>query len=128
MLKKEDIVSVLIVEDERDMGRLLSDILKEEGYSVNNAYDGNTAISKLKKQRYDVMILDYNLSGMTGFNVLEKVKELLPHIKTIMISAYGDNRIKKKAREYGVHNFLDKPFDINNLLKTLKKTTQPTIN
>jgi DNA-binding response OmpR family regulator len=117
-------MSILIVEDEKDMGRLLCDILHEEGYKVNNAFDGQTAISKMRKNHYDLMILDYNLSGMTGFNVLDKAREIKPDLKTIMISAYGDNKIKNRAKDYGVNDFLDKPFDINNLLQTIKKASQ----
>jgi DNA-binding response OmpR family regulator len=121
-------MSILIVDDEKDMGRLLGDILREEGFKVNNAFDGVTAISKVKQNHYDLMILDFNLSGMTGFNVLEKTKDLNPELKTIMISAYGDNKIKSKAKDYGVDDFLDKPFDINNLLETVKKATQTIKN
>lgn len=112
--KKEK--QILIVDDDKDLCDLISDIIKDEGYQVQKAYDANTAISKIIKEKIDVMIIDNKLSGSTGINVIEQSKFLNPGLKTIMISAFGNTNTKLRARDLGVYDFLDKPFDINELI------------
>lgn len=107
------------------MCKSLSYVLKGEGYGVDTATDGNSALNMMVRKQFDLVLLDYKLSGvqdMTGLWVYEKVKQLKPSVKAIMISAYGDNKIKTKAREMGVKYFLDKPFLIRQLLSRIKKT------
>jgi DNA-binding NtrC family response regulator len=114
--------NILIVDDDKFMCQSLSYLLKEEGYHVNTAFDGEDALSKLKKNKCDVIVIDYNLSGLhglTGLGVLEKVNQTNPSIRSIMISGYGDNNVKSKARKIGVDGFLDKPFRLTKLLKTI---------
>lgn len=107
---------ILIVDDDKDLCNLISDILKEDGYSVKKVYDGNTALNEIISNKYDVMIIDNKLSGISGINVIERSKYLNSSIKTIMISAYGNTKTKLRARDLGVYDFLDKPFDIKLLL------------
>lgn len=114
--------NILIVDDDKFMCRSLSYLLKEEGYNVNTAFDGEDALSKLRKNKCDLIVIDYNLSGLhglTGLGVLEKVYQTNPSIRSIMISGYGDNHMKSEARKIGVDGFLDKPFRLTKLLKTI---------
>jgi DNA-binding response OmpR family regulator len=107
---------ILVVDNDKDLCDLISDIMKEEGYSVKKVYDGNSALNEIIGGKYDVMIIDNKLSGISGINVIERSKYLNPSIKTIMISAYGNTNTKLRARDLGVYDFLDKPFDIKKLL------------
>jgi len=107
---------ILVVDDDKDLCNLISDIMEEDGYSVKKVYDGNSALDEILGDSYDVMIIDNKLSGISGINVIERSKYLNPSIKTIMISAYGNTKTKLRARDLGVYDFLDKPFDIKNLL------------
>ncbi|MEW5767340.1 MAG: response regulator [bacterium] len=111
---------VLVVDNDRDMCQVVSDILKEEGYNVSIAHDGETALDRLKKHRFDAMILDYKLSGISGLTVLEKAHQIRPSIQTIMISAYGTSSTKARAKELGAYDFLDKPFDIKKVVRIVK--------
>lgn len=111
---------VLVVDDDKDMCQVISSILKEEGYSVAIAHDGKAALEKIRRQRYDVIILDYKLSGMSGLTMLEKSRRIRPSIKTIMISALGDSSAKARAQELGACGFLDKPFDIRRFVRIVK--------
>lgn len=114
--------NILIVDDDKYLCQSLSYVLKDEGYHVNTTHDGKSAIDLIKKRKYDLMVLDYNLSSlqnMTGLGVLEKVQEINPRIKAVMISAYGDNKLKKRAKDMGVNGFIDKPFKLTKLLKTI---------
>jgi DNA-binding response OmpR family regulator len=105
----------MIVEDDKDMNKILSEIISEKGFSVSNFHDGNTALQQFKKSLFSLVILDYNLPNMTGLELLESIKSIDPAVKVLMISAHGDNRLKDKAREFGVKDFIDKPFDLKEL-------------
>lgn len=111
---------ILVVEDDKDMSRIISSILKEEGYKIDRAYDGEQAIKKIKAKDYNLMILDYKLPDINGINVLKEVRRTKPSLKVIMISAYGSPSIKSTAKKFGVYRFLDKPFDLNRLVKAVK--------
>jgi len=112
---------MLMVDNDRDMCRVVADVLKEEGINVSIVTNGKRALEKIKAKSYDAMILDYKLFGMSGLVVLEKAREVRPSMTTIMISGYGNEVVRKRARELGAYAFLDKPFDIKNLTRVVKK-------
>ncbi len=113
--------NILVIDDNEDMCQVISDVLRAEGYLVGIAYDGESALNELKRKTYDLMVLDYKLFDMSGLEVLEKLRGITPPLYTIMISAYGSESVKARARELEVYDFFDKPFDVNALLKTVKK-------
>ncbi len=112
---------VLVVDDNRDLGELTSEILEERGFKVNIAFDGESALARIKQEPYDLMILDYRLPRMSGLTVLERTLRIRPNLKTIMISAFGDDSTRARAQELGAYGFLDKPFKIDGLVKVAKK-------
>jgi len=112
---------ILVVDNDKDMCWLIASILREEGYSVDNAYDGESALLKINHHHYDLLVLDYKLSGLSGLSILEKARQINPYNETIMISAFGNESVRAKARELGAYAFLDKPFNIDRLKKTVKK-------
>jgi len=114
-------VKMLVVDNDRDMCRVISDVFREEGFEVNSAHKGEDALEKLKRQPYDLIISDYKLSGISGLTVLEKVKHIRPQTQVIMISAFIDTSTKARAKELGAYDFIDKPFNINRLVKVVKK-------
>ena len=123
---------IIIVDDDKDMCQLISEILREESYEVNISYNGEDALSKIKENSYDLVILDYKLFGISGLVALEKARQIKPLIKVIMISAFGNDSTKAKARELGAFDFIDKPFDIEILTQKvkdilIKKTTEENL-
>ncbi len=120
MVPLEQMCEILVVDDDKDMCRIISSILKEEGYGVDKAYDGEQANRKVKARGYNLMLLDYKLPDIDGINVLKEIRRIEPSLKVIMISAYGDPSIKSMAKKLGAYRFLDKPFDLNRLIKTVK--------
>ncbi len=112
---------VLVVDDNRDLGMLTAELLVEKGFRVNIAFDGETALARIKRQPYDVMILDYRLPGISGLTVLEKTHQIRPNLRTIMISAFGDDATMSRAKELGVYAFLDKTSDIDRLVRITKQ-------
>lgn len=112
---------MIVVENDRDMCGIIQDIFKEEGYSVTVAHSGEIALSRIRKESFDLMLLDYKLSGISGLTVLERLHKIKPSMKVIMISAFGNEATKRKAKELGACVFLDKPFNINRLAAVVKK-------
>ena len=111
---------ILVVDNNLDMCQIISDILKEEGYSVNSSYNGEDALMKIKKNHYDLIVLDYKLNGISGLVIIEKALQMIPSLKVMMISAFGDKPIKVRARKLGVRDFLDKPFDLNRFIQVVQ--------
>lgn len=111
---------ILVVDDDLDMCQIISDILKEEGYIVNSSYNGEDALMKIKKNHYDLIVLDYKLNEMSGLMVLEKALQMIPLLQVMMISGFGNKSVKARARELGAIDFLDKPFDIKRLTRRVK--------
>lgn len=112
---------ILVVDNDKDMCWLIASILREEGYSVDNAYDGESALLKINQHHYEILVLDYKLSGLSGLSILEKSRQINLFNETIMISAFGNQSVRAKAKELGAYAFLDKPFNIDRLKKTVKK-------
>ena len=113
-------IKILVIDNDKDMCQLFSEILQEEMYEVDISYNGEDALLKIKKNSYDLLILDYKLFGISGLTVLEKVRQIKPLIKVIMISAFGSDSTKAKARELGAGDFIDKPFDIKRFVQAVQ--------
>jgi DNA-binding response OmpR family regulator len=115
------VTKILIVEDERDACKLISDILEEEGFLVDRSYKGESAIKKIKRKKYDLVIVDHKLPGISGLEFLEEANKITPKLRVMMISAYGNKDVKAKAKELGAVKFLDKPYYAKKLVRIVKK-------
>lgn len=121
-------VYVLLVEDDKYMNLTLSGFLTEEGYDIVSAGSAPEAIDKIEenKKLYNLVILDYNLgnlSGMTGLDILKKLKEVNPDVRSILITAYSDKKIKELASNAGVDVFINKPFLLDDILDAVATLT-----
>lgn len=114
-------MKILIVDDDQDMCEILSDFLRDEGYAVITASDGESALSSIKKKKYDLLILDYQLHGITGLCVLEKAHQIDSSLIAIMISAFGSEQIRSQAQELGVYDFVEKPFDMEKMVEAVNQ-------
>lgn len=120
-MRHKKVTKMLLVDNDKDMRQVISDVLRDEGITVSIATNGKEALKKIGRQSYDAMILDYKLSGISGLTVLEATRQIRPSMTTIMISGYGNNIVRKRAQELGAYAFLDKPFDIKKLTRIVKK-------
>lgn len=113
---------ILIVEDNELNMKLFFDILKYQNYEPIKALDGLEGYEKIKSETFDLIILDIQLPKMTGFEILEKLKEENVSLPPVVIaSACAMDEDKKKAKEYGIEDYITKPIDINNFVKTIKQ-------
>ena len=113
---------ILIIDDNETVTTFLEEILILKGYIVSTASSGEAGLSKLKEFSPDLIFLDISMPGMSGIEVL---KELAPlrdkSYSVIIISGHDDKEIKKQCFEMGTYFFLDKPFEINNILTLVKQ-------
>ena len=118
---------VLIVDDEETLTWSLAKSLSHdrETYEVTTVNDGETALATFEDQTFDVVVLDIRLPGISGLDVLVKIKEKKPATKVIIMTAYGSIDVKEKARARGSLFYIEKPFEIERMrgliLKALKE-------
>ncbi len=115
MVRKE---KILIIDDEEKMCRLLKDILEVEKFNVEYALNGSDGIERLKKEDFDLLILDLRLPDMDGISLLKKIRD--KGIPVIMISAYGNIPMVVEAMKYGAEDFIEKPFEKDRIIITIK--------
>lgn len=111
---------ILVVDDEQSIRRTLRDILEFEKYKVDEAQDGLECLVKLKKNKYDVIIMDIKMPKMDGMESLERIQLLAPETPTIMISGHADINTAVDAVKKGAFDFISKPPDLNRLLITIR--------
>jgi DNA-binding response OmpR family regulator len=104
---------MLIVEDERDLSGCLQDFFSAKGFTVASAFSGEEALEQLKQDAPDVILLDILLPGLSGIEVLKRVKELHPTARVVMVSSVDQTEIKYQAHRYGAVGYVTKPFDFS---------------
>ncbi len=92
---------VLVVDDEKLIRLLLSRALKKEGITVVDAENGSEAREKLKKRRFDLVILDLRLGDINGVDLLKDMRATSPETMVIVITAYGSDDLKKRSKNKG---------------------------
>ena len=119
---------ILIVEDEQLIGDLLQKKLRQEGYRVSLATDGEAALKQIREEKPDIVLLDIVLPRLNGFEVLSELKkdEALRQIPVIIISNSGQPDEIEKAKELGVRDWLVKTeFDPREVLEKVQRQIGP---
>jgi DNA-binding NtrC family response regulator len=108
--------SILIVEDEERQREIYRDILVGEGYGAETAPSGEVALRMLAQRRFDLVITDLNLSGMTGVQLLGAIVQADPTVAVVLITGYPSIQSAIEATKKGVYAYLEKPVDRDKLL------------
>jgi DNA-binding NtrC family response regulator len=106
-----DNAKILIVDDELIMRESLAGWLERDGHNVVTASSGEEALALLKRSRFDILLIDIKMEGMSGLEVLRQVKENDPDVAVVMITAYGSISTAIEAMKNGAYDYLLKPFD-----------------
>ena len=110
---------VLVVDDANFMRMMLEDILTHHGHSVLQARDGQECLNILLENNVDVCLLDINMPGMDGLEVLRRIKSGQPGLKVVMLSALSQERNVKRALQFGADAFVVKPFQATCLIERI---------
>jgi len=112
---------ILIVDDELIVRESLGGWLERDGHTVDKAASGEESLEKFEKTHYDIILLDIKMEGMSGLDVLKKVRELDPDVSVVMITAYGSIPSAIEAMKSGAYEYLLKPFDPDELMVLIEK-------
>jgi two-component system nitrogen regulation response regulator NtrX len=117
---------ILIVDDERDIRELISDILEDEGYATRLAGNSDDAMAAINAEPPALMILDIWLkdSRMDGIDILKTVKREYPDVPVVIISGHGNIEIAVAAIKQGAYDFIEKPFNIDQLLVVIRRAME----
>ena len=117
---------ILITDDERDIRELISDILKDEGFTTRLAGTSDECMSQIEKETPALMILDIWLkdSKMDGIDILKHVKRDHPEVPVVIISGHGNIEIAVAAIKQGAYDFIEKPFNIDQLLVVIRRAME----
>ena len=125
---------ILVAEDEEITLNNIVDTLQEEGYKVASSRNGTDALQMIEKDHFDVLITDIKMPGMSGIELLDKVRVHHPETEVIIITGFGSISSAVEAMKKGAVDYITKPFDLDELLlkagkifqqRSLKKKTSP---
>lgn len=119
-LEKKRAIKVLITDDDANLRDLLEEAVKDWGFEVRVAKDGEDALERLKAERCDIVITDLKMPGMGGIKLLEKIKEYDKDILVIVITGYATIETAVKAIDAGAYDYITKPFRLDELMVIMK--------
>jgi DNA-binding response OmpR family regulator len=106
---------VLIIEDDEEMRSLLKDFFAEEGFETDSVSNGYDALEVLTKNIFDLVVTDIRMPGLTGLDILPRIKKIKPEVAIIVITAFGTEEVRRKVFERGANVYLEKPIHFQEL-------------
>ena len=116
-------MKILLLEDDALLSKILTKHLSLE-YKVTPVYDGDTALEMVETQKFDLLILDSNVPGLTGLELIKELREYNDTTPIIMITAYQDTIHLKKAFTHGCNDYIKKPFELDELDMRIENITR----
>src|SRR4051795_12494631 len=113
--------NILIVDDEQSYRQLLSLVFEGDGHTVRTAMNGRQALELLQAEPADVIISDVKMPDMDGIEMLRAVRETLPDIGVVLMTAFASVETAREAFKLGADDFITKPFDVEELKLIVKK-------
>ncbi|CAG0926763.1 Regulatory protein AtoC [Planctomycetaceae bacterium] len=118
---------IIIIDDEPLIRWSLRETLKKEGFTVLEAKDGKSALSHFSPEHDGVsgILLDYKLPDTDGIRVLQEIRKTHPDTPVVMMTAYGTPEVAEQAAQLKVAAFIEKPFDVKQLVNRVRDLIQP---
>lgn len=122
--KKKDAdgqIRLLLVDDEEGYVNVLANRLAKRKINVTKSYSGSEAIQALRKQDFDVAVLDLKMEDMDGIEVLKVFKKMDPNMEVIMLTGHGSEKAAREGIQFGAFDYLMKPCELEDLLVKIKE-------
>lgn len=120
-MKNLTIKKILAVDDEKQVREFMKDFLEDHGFEVRVAGSGQEALKQAEKFQPDLMLLDVQMPGMDGLEVLKQVKNSWPHIRVIMVTGIDARETIEKVLSLGADNYMIKPLSLARLKQMVKE-------
>ena len=111
---------LLIVDDDKGFLFLMGEYLESFGFDFELADSASQARSRLRRDRFDLVISDFNMPGESGLDLFRYVSSIYPRLRFILMSGCNDPRVKREAMSMGCSGFLEKPFKFADLLRMIR--------
>ncbi|NIO27731.1 MAG: response regulator [Candidatus Latescibacteria bacterium] len=115
---------VLLVDDEAEFVKTLSERLQMRDMDSDLALNGEEALKIVSGEEPDVMVLDLKMPGIDGMEVLRRVRKAFPKVQVIILTGHGSKKDEEQAKQLGAYAYLQKPVDIDHLVKVMKNAFQ----
>ena len=115
---------LLVIEDDRDFRDLITGFFRSEGHDVDESEDGEKAVQFVKIRKYDVVLSDMQLPGISGMDVLREMKFISPDTEVLIMTAFGTTDNAIKAMKLGAYDYIQKPFGLPELQARVEKAIQ----
>ena len=115
---------MLVVDDDSDFRWAITNVLQEAGYGVTQAQDGEKALILMEKDIPDMILLDYRMPGQDGLSIAKVMRQRIPAVPIIMITAYADVKSAVKAMKIGIYDYIAKPIDNSVFLFTISRALE----
>ncbi|MEM2911837.1 MAG: response regulator [Candidatus Bathyarchaeia archaeon] len=112
--------SILIIDDDKNILKILSKLLEKAGYIVTTAETGQEALYKIKNQNYNVALVDVNLQDINGLNLLNQIHKIAPDMVKIILTGYPSDENRTRALELGASDYLTKPVKPEKLIEAIQ--------
>ncbi len=112
------------MDDEESMRHMLSILLKKEGYDVQAAENGKTALERLEKESFDFVLTDLRMPELDGIHFIQRAKNKNPDLTILVMSAFGNVDTAIEAMKCGAYDYISKPFKPDEVILTLRKAEE----
>ncbi|HCV15536.1 MAG TPA: hypothetical protein DF637_04305, partial [Rikenellaceae bacterium] len=112
---------LLVIDDEQSVRYSFKKLLNTKEYSISEASNAEEAVIAFRKDPPHLVILDIEMPGKDGIQVLKELKQISPKTPVIIITAYGSGDRVIKAMKYGAYEYIEKPFDIPHFMKVIEE-------
>ena len=119
--KEDKIIKVLLVDDEKGYINVLSNRLSKRSINATKAFSGTQAIQILRKNDFDVVVLDLKMEDMDGIEVLKIIKKMAPEVPVIFLTGHGSQEAAREGIAFGAFDYLTKPCELSKLIEKIKQ-------
>ncbi len=120
-------IKIAIVDDEEIIRRLVSDVLKTEGYEINSFANPKEALEKIKTKKFDLILTDIKMPEMDGIELIKSVHQQNPEAGVIFMTGFADVSSAKEAVKEGAYDYILKPFDLDEIRKSVARAVEKKI-